>query len=163
MEVLCLILLGLLSIWLAYQDFSSRTVDLIGIVLFLAGAILYHFFVRPVDLIAVALNIGFLATLALVSVIVVKVVFNKTIKSMIGMGDVLYLIVAALFFELPTFIIWFNASLLIALFSHLVLTKILSRKGEKARLVPLLGYFSIVFCITLFYESYGGSLGTVIS
>ena len=125
---------------MAYQDIRSRTISLwLFLALLCLGFFRFEF---------IALNwveALFSASFLLICSIVVWLYFklrrpNQNLLDTIGLGDILFLLLTCLFLCFPTFIYWFNISLLLSLILHFSLKNFVSNHSE---LIPLAGYQAI--------------------
>jgi hypothetical protein len=134
------------------QDVRARAVSVLvfpALLLCLALLALVH---RPLPAVLEAwgLNMLFLAAqigLLYIYFLVTKRRMVAVVGSAMGLGDVLFWLVAAVLFPLPAFILFFLASLLFSLALHFLLR--LSFRNSYSRTVPLAGFQALTLLLLL--------------
>lgn len=146
-----LLLLGT-SLVVTFEDFRSRTVSVYSLAAFLVSSGFY-FVTHLSSLVDVGLNLGYCLTLIAVTVGIVRIVFRYSIKDVLGLGDVLFLVISTPLFRFPSFVIWLNIGLILSLLIHLVLLRA-SEPYKQKKLIPLAGILSLVFWSGCIIEMY---------
>ncbi|MDW3194714.1 MAG: hypothetical protein R8G66_20210 [Cytophagales bacterium] len=130
----------------AFTDFKARYVHILTVVALLAVTVarlvwndtwyLWEYYV---------LNLIFIALILLVSIGVVA--RKKAIQwhQVMGIGDLLFLFMICFWFDTMTFVIYFNASVVVAMIAHFLLRRITAYRAEEG--VPFAGYFALVLMI----------------
>lgn len=154
--------LMIVSLGIAWQDFRARSVHIGLLLLLLATVFPFHLFVAQLDSVSILFNIVFLVLLFLIAGIVSKYIFKKSMKESIGAGDVIYLFIAALYFQFASFIVWFNASIVFVLLIHLLVQFFSPASAVRRVKIPLAGYLGITFIIAITYETYVRSIGSIV-
>lgn len=162
MELVAFLLLGIVSLIIVYEDFKGRTVHLFALAGFLGVGVFFHFWVKTISWLDLGLNQAFLILLFAFSFCISKFYFGKSLFKMIGLGDLIYLVIVTLFFDFPTFVIWFNLALVGSLIFHLIVARVLLRSRNSKQLIPLAGYSAIIFTLAILYETYVGSAASFI-
>jgi hypothetical protein len=138
------ILLALVLILIAYQDFKTLRVSIIlyGLSIILAAFIGLDHIEKFTYLKFITINLSILViqTAILIFYLYVRTQGNLSFFSSIGKGDMVFFVTIALFFPPISFIIFQICSFLLILFFHSTLRK-LKWIGE---FVPLAGYQAII-------------------
>jgi uncharacterized paraquat-inducible protein A len=158
LNVISLILLGILT----YQDFKNREVSVILMlmlfVLFCIGAFKAGDSLRSIT-VPFFVNATFIAV-QLLGVATYFSIKHKKIMPLfdtyIGLGDVVFFCVCCMAFSTANFILFYLASLLIALASTLIYKKL---KQIETIDIPLVGYMSIALLCCIVYKMINRSFG----
>lgn len=134
----------IVSLILIYQDLSERVVSA-WLIVILSLVSLYQFYETNGLWLNLVLNISYLLIVFLLSWVVMVVIFKRDYTSLIGMGDVLFLLAITPLFEIYQFIYWVIISIIFSLVFHLLLNLFLKRPKDT---IPLVGYLSV--CLILF-------------
>ena len=155
MQWLIFPLVGITGGLIFYQDFKTRSVAWILFPIIAIAGILYSIYYSGSLSILIknfAINAGFL----LLQYFILKIVFQilkrkerNQLESIIGIGDILFLMVCALFFSLVNFILFYCMSLLFALIFHF-LFKISFNKKSYRKTIPLAGFQALFLFIYIF-------------
>ena len=152
MQWLIFPLVGITGGFIFYQDFKSRSVTWILFPIIAAAGVLYSIYYSGSLSILIknfAINIGFLLLQYLILKIIFQIMKRKMKsqpESTIGIGDILFLLVCALFFSLVNFILFYCISLLFALALHF-LFKITFNKRFYQKTIPLAGFQALFLFI----------------
>lgn len=136
---------------IAYQDIRSRKID-VALLVFLFLAIIGHFWIHQhISYIDIGLNLTFIAINFLA--IWCHVSFKNgsmvnPINSYLGLGDFIFWLVIIPLFEFRQFVTIFLLSLIFALGSHLILTR-LSMYNSNHHSIPLAGLQGIFILFML--------------
>jgi|SRR5690606_14356893 len=138
-KVILLFVLGLIF----YQDIKERQVYwfLFPLVAICVGVLFFFKTLSELFIMAIALNILFVAILLLAVLLYTKIKLKS--NKAIGLGDVLFFLASAFAFSTISFIVIFIGSLIFSLVLHNALTK-----SQNTITVPLAGYMSLFFGLT---------------
>lgn len=138
-KVILLFVLGLIF----YQDIKERQVYwfLFPLVAICVGVLFFFKTLSELFIMAIALNILFVAILLLAVLLYTKIKLKS--NKAIGLGDVLFFLASAFAFSTISFIVIFIGSLIFSLVLHNALTK-----SQNSITVPLAGYMSLFFGLT---------------
>jgi hypothetical protein len=154
MWILKLVLMGVFALIFA-QDYKDRKVygvlyPLMGILVFtLQLNKIYH----TTAIVNAGINLLFVVFLLLTCYLYARLKLQQPfLKTVLGLGDVLFIIFIAFSFSILSFVILFVFSLFFSLVLHLVLQH---KQSEKT--VPLAGYmslfFGVVYGLSFIYEN----------
>lgn len=149
MDYLIDIVLIFCCVAIIYQDFKSRSIHWFWLPIILVALLIHHY---NND------NLGFMLTdfLANSSILIANgiaitlyfSVKNKKlinpVDSLIGLGDILLFFVLAMAFTVPTFVLFFIGSLILALSTTIFS---LFRNSQQQSTIPLAAYTCIVFVL----------------
>ncbi|MBL7932143.1 MAG: prepilin peptidase [Bacteroidia bacterium] len=152
MNIIFLILLGLCSVGIAYQDFKERMISLWLIVLFSLLSLLK--FLRDYDLSSLYENTIFLLLYMLLSFVILKLYyflkekrFTKILDEKIGAGDVLLISTIGLCLEPTIQIVFFTFSFLVTL----IIIPFLKTKTAPLGAVLVICFLAYHFAVMLGY------------
>ena len=130
----------ILLIIMIYQDFKSREVSLVLLLLF--GALgLVHQVIAGWDWISFGGNAMFLVLLSLI-VLVFAALRKKPVQSLIGKGDLLYFIMLLPWFGFPEYLYAFTYSLIGSLVLHMTVSYL--GWYRESSTITLISYFGII-------------------
>lgn len=161
MKVFTLVLVTTISIRIFIQDFKSRTIDIFSLAGLAVSVVLFHFYVRPIDFLEASFSLAYLTLVLVMGALVLRLMFKKDLRGALGTGDFLFFVPTVFFFDFPSYLIWFNVSILLTLILHLLISKI-SGKPDQKKLIPLAGYLAVLLIIAIVFESYYERIGTII-
>lgn len=129
-----------------FTDFKARYVHILTVIALLAVTVIrlvwgdtwyqWEYYV---------INLIFTTLILLISIGVVA--RSKAIdwRQVMGIGDLIFLLMICFWFDTITYVIYFNASVIIAMISHFLLGKLSSYRADEG--VPFAGYFAVVLMI----------------
>lgn len=127
-------------------DFKARYVHLVTIIALLAVTVLRLFLNDTWFLWEFyMMNLIFTILILLVSIGVVTRRKSVPWHQVMGAGDLLFLFMVCFWFDTMTYVIYFNASVIIAMIAHFILGKLTFYRTDEG--VPFAGYFAIVLMI----------------
>ena len=137
------ILCALLAVF--YQDLKTRSVYWFWFPLLAVSCGLLHYKNTMVELFlaTILINFSFISMLLLVVYGYSKFKLKVTLKSVLGLGDILLFIALIFSFSTISFIIIFIFALIFSLILHLI-----TKRASINKTVPLAGYMSLFFAIT---------------
>jgi len=141
--ILSLIILVLL--YVCYQDLKQRAIHLLTFVLLtivLVGA--NYWTSGSLVTINFLLNCSYLVILMIILYLYFRVRFGSwnLLDKGLGLGDIVFWFVVSLYLEFYWFVIWFNASMILALLIHFLLREF-SWYGNRQK-IPLAGLQAII-------------------
>ena len=156
MQWLLLSLLSLLTVFIFYQDYKTRSVIWLAFPCIFAIGIWYSLYnITSIDLLILnsSINLGFLV----VQFLLLKVVFRfkKIIDSKIGTGDILFAICSCTFFAPVSFLVFYVLSLVFSLCLHFILQQI--NKNNYPASIPLAGLQAVFLCAFISSIAFIGS------
>ncbi|MEQ8712455.1 MAG: hypothetical protein RIC80_05535 [Cyclobacteriaceae bacterium] len=130
--------------WTTYQDFTNRSIRADTLIIFMVFVLSYNWATYgSVVFFDQALSLAFLSMVGSIALIYVRYRMGSFLNwhKAIGLGDIFFIMIAALGFCFSQFLLWFNLSLILSLFLHFLLR----RKAfyGSSRLIPLAGLQAI--------------------
>lgn len=119
-----------------YQDVKDREVSLmlfLGLLL-LGGFLHSQFQLMEVFLLNVIINVAVVSSIVLILFLYTRFVMKKRLFETFGLGDLLFFLILAVSFPIPTFLVVFSCSLL---FSFVI--SMLLKGSMKDKTIPLAG------------------------
>lgn len=128
-------IIGLLLL-VFYQDIKERKVTLVLLLLLLGltGFLHSRFHLFEVFLLNILINIAIISIVVLILLLYSRFLLKKKLFEAIGPGDILFFLVLAVSFPIPSFLIIFSCSLLFALALSIVW-----KLKAKNKTIPLAG------------------------
>lgn len=139
---------------IVFQDLRYRAIHFLTLLgLFVVSA--FNFYLKGIEVSQVIYSYGYLffcfAFGYLFFVVKKKKVFNP-LKSLIGIGDILYFLVVVLYFETFNYVLYFVLSMICSLIiSTVVIT--LSKSKDSQYSIPLAGYAAILFLLLKLFSN----------
>ena len=126
------------------QDFRERKVYLLLLIILAIIMALFYYLKSDtlVYLSNISINLTVLLVLMGILFLYSKFKLKQTLNTALGLGDIIFFVVIAISFPVPTFIIVFTCSLIFALVLFLFLKPNLSKKS-----VPLAGLQALFFLL----------------
>jgi len=140
---------------IAFEDFKSRSVNVLSF-LVLASLIVYKSLqARPTAVWATYTGVNFAYLLLMLSLCSLYIYWkHKTwrLTSFIGVGDILFILIVALLLDPVLFLVFNTLTFIVALVSHVLLTRI-SEKYERLGTIPLAGFQSACLIVLIFFTT----------
>ena len=135
----------LLHLWVFYQDLKERKVMLILLIVLaaLSGFLHSQYSLFEVFLLNILVNIAVVSVVVFVLLLYTRFVLHKKLFDAFGPGDLIFFLILAVSFPIPSFLVIFSCSLLFAF-----IVSILLKASMKEKTVPLAGLQSL-FVATL--------------
>ena len=129
-------IIGLLF-WVFYQDLKERKVMLFLLLgLLVLGGFLYsQFQLLELFLIHISINMTVVGCILLILFLYTKWVMRRKLFEAFGLGDLLFFLILAVSFPVPTFLIVFSSSLVFSFMVYMVV-----RPSLKEQTIPLAGF-----------------------
>lgn len=129
-------IIGLL-LWVFYQDLKERKVTILLLLLLLAlGGFLHsQFHMFEIFMIHIGINIAVIGFILLILWLYTRWVMKKRLFEAFGLGDLVFFLILAVSFPIPTFLIVFSSSLVFAFIIFMVL-----KPSLKEQTIPLAGF-----------------------
>lgn len=137
-------MIGLLF-WVFYQDLKERkvTVFLMLGLLVLGGFLHSQSQLLELFLLHVSINMAVIGCILLILFLYTKWIMKKQLFEAFGLGDLLFFLIVAVSFPIPTFLVVFSSSLVFALIVFIAL-----KPSLKEQTIPLAG-FQALFVLLL--------------
>jgi len=129
-------IIGLL-LWVFYQDLKERKVTIfLLLILFALGGFLHsQFHMFEIFLMHISINLAVIGCILLILLLYTRWIMKKRLFEAFGLGDLLFFLVLAVSFPVPTFLIVFSSSLVFAFIVFMVL-----KPSLKDQTIPLAGF-----------------------
>ncbi len=149
----------MLLLWVFYQDLKERKVMLflmLGLLL-LGGFLHSSFQLFEIFLLYIGINISVIGCILLILVLYTRWVMKKKLFEVFGLGDLLFFLILAVSFPVPTFLILFSSSLLFAFVAFIALKPSLKEStiplaGFQALFISLIVTSNLIFNFTNLYR-----------
>ena len=137
------------SITITYQDFRFRSISLWTVLLLLAGSLSLS--ASNIGFVPALENWGLNATFLVFQLLLVMLIFGLARKqwnffdTMMGWGDVLYLLAIAALFSTVNFLLFYVSALVVSLAGFLIYREVSKNKKANVPLAGLLASCSLAF------------------
>jgi hypothetical protein len=143
------ILAAALLLCIGYEDFAHRAVKLVWYLLLPVALLPLRFSHVTFEEFGISflMNIVYMVLLLSVAFGVLYVRHKRMVTplSSIGLGDILFFAILAMWFDTPSFIVFISLSLIVALVAHIILQKFPFYRRHET--VPLAGMQSLCFLV----------------
>lgn len=141
-----------INLVLIYQDFKERKVSLIALLLLLTANVFFVIYYG--NLSDSLMNFVFISLILLFLFLYVKIRFKNNLKLLhaLGLGDIIFMLIMTLNFDLKHYLVFFNSSILFALIISLVLSD--RKKNKKIPLISFFGAVNVLFAVLSWLNVY---------
>ncbi len=149
LQTIAWLLMAAASITITYQDFKARSISLWTVVLVLATSLSLS--ASNIGFVATLQNWGLNAAFLVFQLLLVMLIFGLARKqwnffdTLMGWGDVLYLLSIAALFSTVNFLLFYVSALLVSLVGFLIYREVSKNKDTNVPLAGLLALCSLVF------------------
>jgi phosphatidylserine synthase len=136
----------LLYLWVFYQDLKERKVMLILLIALaaLSGFLHSQYSLFEVFLLNILVNAAVVSAVVFVLLLYARFVLHKKLFDVFGLGDLVFFLILAVSFPIPSFLVIFSCSLLFAF-----IVSILLKASMKEKTVPLAGFQALFVAILM--------------